>query len=64
MSDPKNIELLKEMQSWGHEISYHYDALDAHAGDYKAAEEDFIKNSKVFADNGVHMALSANMEIL
>lgn len=54
MSDPKNIELLKEMQSWGHEISYHYDVLDAHAGDYKAAEEDFVKYSKVFADNGFH----------
>lgn len=52
MSDSKNIALLKEMQSWGHEISYHYDVLDAHAGDYKAAEEDFIKYSKVFADNG------------
>lgn len=54
MSDPKNIELLKEMQSWGHEISYHYDVLDAHAGDYKAAEVDFVKYSKVFADNGFH----------
>ena len=52
MSDKENIRLLKEMQSWGHEISYHYDVLDAHAGDYRAAEEDFIKYSKVFADNG------------
>lgn len=54
MSDPKNIELLKEIQSWGHEISYHYDVLDAHAGDYVAAEESFKKYSKVFADNGFH----------
>lgn len=52
MNDPKNVRLLKEMQSWGHEISYHYDVLDANSGDYKAAEEDFIKYSKVFADNG------------
>lgn len=52
MSEPENIRLLKEMQSWGHEISYHYDVLDAHAGDYKAAEEDFRKYMKVFADNG------------
>lgn len=52
MSDPKNIELLKEMQLWGHEISYHYDVLDAHAGDYVAAKESFKKYSKVFADNG------------
>ena len=54
MSDSKNIALLKEMRSWGHEISYHYDVLDAHAGDYKAAEEDFVKYSKVFEDNGFH----------
>lgn len=52
MNDPINIDLLKEMQSWGHEISYHYDVLDANAGDYKKAEEDFIKYSKIFADNG------------
>ena len=52
MNDPKNICLLKEMQSWGHEISYHYDVLDAHAGDYKAAEESFRIFTKVFADNG------------
>lgn len=52
MNDPKNICLLKEMQSWGHEISYHYDVLDAHAGDYTAAEDSFRKFLKVFADNG------------
>ena len=52
MSDPENIRLLKEMQSWGHEISYHYDVLDACSGDYVAAEKDFVKYSKVFADNG------------
>lgn len=52
MKDPENIRLLKEMQLWGHEISYHYDVLDAHAGDYETAEEDFKKNMKLFADNG------------
>ncbi len=52
MNDPKNVDLLREMQLWGHEISYHYDVLDANAGDYKKAEDDFIKYSKVFADNG------------
>lgn len=54
MQDSENIRLLKEMQSWGHEISYHYDVLDAHAGDYKAAEKDFIKYSEMFAENGFH----------
>ena len=40
------------MQSWGHKISYHYDVLDAHAGDYAAALQSFKKYMKVFADNG------------
>lgn len=52
MHSLENILLLKEMQAWGHEISYHYDVLDAHAGDYEAAEKDFIKYSKVFAEYG------------
>ncbi|MCM1502967.1 MAG: hypothetical protein NC115_09930 [Bacteroidales bacterium] len=52
MSSPENIHLLKEMQSWGHEISYHYDVLDANAGDYKAAEASFKEYMSVFADNG------------
>lgn len=56
MSDSENIRLLKEMQSWGHEISYHYDVLDAHAGNFAAAEEDFQKYMKVFADNGFSFA--------
>lgn len=25
LDDPKNVELLKDMQKMGHEISYHYD---------------------------------------
>lgn len=52
MSDPININLLKEMQSWGHEISYHYDVLDAHAGNYATALQSFKKYMKLFADCG------------
>lgn len=52
LNDTENIRMLQEMQSWGHEISYHYDVLDAYAGDYVAAEVDFIQKSKVFADAG------------
>jgi hypothetical protein len=54
LKNPDNVRLLQEMQMWGHEISYHYDVLDANAGDYAAAEKDFIKYSKLFADNGFH----------
>ena len=52
LNDPENVKLLKEMQSWGHEISYHYDVLDANAGDFESAEADFVKYSKIFAENG------------
>lgn len=52
MSEPENIKLLKDMQSWGHEISYHYDVLDANDGDFQAAEKDFAKYLKIFEENG------------
>lgn len=53
LDDLENVHLLQEMQAWGHEISYHYDVLDAHAGDYEAAEMDFIEKSKLFANVGL-----------
>lgn len=44
----KNVEMLQQMQEWGHEISYHYDVLDAHSGDYAAAENDFQEKLTLF----------------
>lgn len=52
LDEEKNIRMLQEMQSWGHEISYHYDVLDACNGDYVAAEESFERYMKVFNANG------------
>lgn len=52
LGNAENVRLLQEMQGWGHEISYHYDVLDAHAGDYDAALVDFQKFMKVFHDCG------------
>lgn len=52
LEDGNNVRLLREMQEWGHEISYHYDVLDAHSGNYEAAEKDFIKNSNLFMKEG------------
>lgn len=37
MNDEVNVRLLQNMQSWGHEISYHYDVLDACEGNYEKA---------------------------
>lgn len=52
MNNSENVALLKEMQSWGHEISYHYDVLDANAGDYVAAERDFARYMTIFEKLG------------
>ena len=52
LKDPENVRMLKEMQSWGHEISYHYDVLDACGGNFEEAKKYFVKYSKRFADNG------------
>lgn len=48
LEDPDNVALLLQMQHWGHEISYHYDVLDAHTGNYEAAERDFKRHLHAF----------------
>ncbi len=52
LKDPNNVTLLQEIQEMGHEISYHYDVLDAHSGNYDAAQKDFQKNLDEFHANG------------
>ncbi len=52
LKDPANVALLQKMQEMGHEISYHYDVLDAHSGDYDAAQKDFQKYLDEFHTNG------------
>lgn len=47
-----NVEILKRMQDLGHEISYHYDVLDANNGDYAKAEKDFDKWMAKFHEIG------------
>ena len=52
LQDPHNVALLKAMTGWGHEVSYHYDVLDANNGDYARAERDFDRNLDMFARHG------------
>ncbi len=52
LEEERNIKMLSEMQDMGHEISYHYDVLDACKGDFEKAIEEFAKNKKMFEDNG------------
>ncbi|MEO1958048.1 MAG: hypothetical protein ABGX23_00690 [Nautiliaceae bacterium] len=47
-----NLELFKEIQNLGHEVSYHYDVLDSNRGDFKKAKEEFDKNIAFFEKNG------------
>lgn len=52
MNDPKNVELLSEMQANGHEISYHYDVMDSNKGDIEKAIKEFEYNLELFNKNG------------
>ena len=52
MKDPKNIEMLRQMQQMGHEISYHYDVMDSSHGNLEEAINEFEANKKIFEENG------------
>ena len=52
MSDPKNIQMLKQMQDMGHEMSYHYDVMDSCHGDLDKAIAEFEINRRIFENNG------------
>ena len=56
LNNPKNIALLSQMQDMGHEISYHYDVMDASAGDISAAIPDFQNKCELFEKNGFHIS--------
>ena len=55
MQDQKNIEMLKQMQQMGHEISYHYDVMDSNKGDIEKAIVEFEQNKTIFENNGFHI---------
>ena len=56
LKDRNNIAMLKKMQNMGHEISYHYDVLDANSGDYVKAEKDFAYWIDRFEKEGFHIS--------
>lgn len=47
-----NIRLLKQIQELGHEVTYHYDVLDANNGNMDKAIEDFKDNINKFNKYG------------
>jgi len=46
------FKILQEIQQLGHEVTYHYDVLDANNGDYELATQEFIQNIKLFSSFG------------
>ena len=52
MKDEKNIQMLKQMQKMGHEISYHYDVMDSCHGVIEDAILEFDKNKAIFENSG------------
>ncbi|SHG80575.1 polysaccharide deacetylase family protein [Winogradskyella jejuensis] len=47
-----NVMLLKEIANLGHEVTYHYDVLDANNGNYKKAKKEFIDYVNAFESYG------------
>ena len=47
-----NVSTLKEIQNLGHEVTYHYDVLDANSGDYIKARTEFLNYLNNFESHG------------
>ena len=43
-----HLKLLKEIANLGHEVTYHYDVLDANSGDYSLAKHEFLSFVDIF----------------
>lgn len=52
LSSSKNIDILKQIQELGHEVSYHHDVMDSNKGDINKAAEEFQRNIELFENNG------------
>ncbi|RAJ17905.1 polysaccharide deacetylase family protein [Olleya aquimaris] len=47
-----NVKLLKDISDLGHEVTYHYDVLDANNGDFEKAKTEFIQYVTAFEKYG------------
>ncbi len=52
LKNNKNIQILRNIQSLGHEVSYHHDVMDSSGGDIAKADKTFEQNKKCFEENG------------
>ena len=47
-----NVKIFKEIESLGHEVTYHYDVLDANSGDFGKAKKEFKEYLDAFSKAG------------
>lgn len=52
LHNSKNIEILKQIQDLGHEVTYHHDVMDSNKGNIEKAAVEFQKNVERFENNG------------
>lgn len=52
LSNLQHVEILKKIESLGHEVSYHYDVMDACKGNIDEAIKEFGKNLDIFKNAG------------
>lgn len=55
LNSSKNIDILKQIQELGHEVSYHHDVMDSNKGDINKAAEEFQSNIELFESNGFYV---------
>lgn len=52
MEDSKYDNVFRKIKDFGHEVSYHYDVLDACNGDFEAAKQMFEEKLQIFENKG------------
>lgn len=52
LENKENVNMLKEIQGLGHEVSYHFDVMDSTKGNLDLAIEEFETNKIIFENNG------------
>lgn len=52
LNNPKHVKTLQQIKHLGHEVSYHYDVLDANNGDFEKANIEFQQNIITFENAG------------
>ena len=55
LNNSKNINILKQIQELGHEVSYHHDVMDSNKGDINKAAEEFRRNIELFENNDFYV---------